>query len=172
MEIEEPNKIIELDWYKDYGIHVIPSLKSGEAYSTLGDFQIYKDWGRGTKKKDGYKILYHETFAFIFPHGISEEGISKKSIKRFIENIEKVYLLQHLGAKDVPSVGAFIKYEGAEYLAITHELFEDFADENFDLMLKGKTEKKDIYYFQRVKWTINNNKIRARFSFLVLDNKE
>ena len=161
--------VIELDWYKDYNIKIIPSVKSSEAYSTVGDFKIDENWGRAFNLKDGYKAIYHETFAFSLQDMYRVIPLEKKIIKQCVENVEKIYLLQHLGVHDIPSVGAFIKPEGAKYPVVSHELIEDIAYMELDSLFNNKTDNKDIYYFQRVKWTINDKQIRGRFSFLVLN---
>jgi len=160
------SNVIKLDWYGDYDI-VIPSTKSGEAYSTVGGFKIDQDWGGMRELKNGYQAIYHKTFMFRVAPWLNNEIITK-----FLVNVEKIYLLKQLGVNGLPPVERLIKAGGEKVSAATEELVEDVADMFLNELLKEKTKDKEIYYFQRAKWRIHNEHneiIRARFNFLILD---
>lgn len=166
--------IMPLDWYKDYNIKVIQSVKSGEAYSTTGDFTIDEEWSIQKDLKEGYNVIYHNTFGFLLNTTVDMDKLSK-----CLENIEKLYLLYKLDINPMLSFHFlnFIKPEGQEFKQATEELIEDFSLMDSDEQLKKETAGKDMYYFQRAKWIVyerepfydNDNvmKVRARFNFLI-----
>lgn len=171
--------VIELDWYKDYNIKIIPSMKSGEAYSTVGNFKIDKDWDRVRGlPRPGFKAIYHKTFALL-----STLWINKDILTRYAENLEKLYLLYKLGCKSLLlysfDVINFITIEAATINTLSKEVIHGVAGLSLDKELKQKIKNKRIYFFTRRKWTVvereafNNNdaimKISARFNFLILE---
>ena len=144
-----------IDWYKDYNIKVITSMKSGEAYC-----QTYN-----------YKTIYHKTFAFLLM------GRTKISVLiSCFQNIEKLYLLLMLGHESsLPyafKIKRLINPEGDKATTISQELAEDIAGLPLDEELRKATKGKEIYFFKRAEWQIDidvKTKVRARFNFFVLD---
>lgn len=169
------SSVIELDWYKDYGIKVIPSKKSGEAYC-VNNFKIDEDWGGARKLKENYKAIYHKTFGLLLTL-----WLTKKILEECGENIEQLYLLDLLGVLNGKSFDPkkFIVVEGANIPIVAAELVEDIAFLNLNDELKKATKGKEIYYFQRAKWAVTERhpfyyndvvvRVSARFNFLILD---
>lgn len=164
-----------IDWYKDYNIRVITSMKSGEAYcQTLGDIKIDDDWGSNREPKDNYKTTCHKTFAFLLMG-----QIKRSALMSCCKNIEKLYLLLILEHESsLPyafNIKRLIKPEGDKAATISQELAEDIAGLTLDEKLRKATKGKEIYFFKRAEWQIDidvETKVRARFNFLVLDKEK
>ena len=160
----EWKEIEPLDWYSAHEIIRIPSIRQVEAYkvSALGGLDVNINRSYLGDIPDGYQIVTHRTFAFNVPRG------SEDILRDFVTNLEKMYLLELLGAESTTSsIDHFFKPEGGKYPVTTHEFMEDIADADYDELLKKRVDGKDIYYFQRARWAICDGKARARFNFVI-----
>jgi len=158
--------IIELDWYKDYGIEIIDSNRKVEHYS------------------DGNKII-HPKFGFISDGHLFDLELEKA--KKIATMIEKLRLVEKIDLNSQFKEYRPLIIENDNYPELPEEVIEDWIyDRGISLepILRNIDNSKKIIYQRRTKWEykiyddlppdykkIGSSRItlKARFEFIIMD---